>query len=197
MPRQWIAAILVVGVALLAWFAWRGSQPKAPPEAAAPTGTMMPPVAAAPLDPGVRWDVPHNWSEVPASSMRLATYRVPAANADAAVECAVYYFGPGQGGSTEANLERWLGEFENPEKPLRATSEVAGMKVTRVRVKGAYATHAAGLSAPPPVHAHQQLLAAIVEGPAGPVFFKLVGPSASVDAAAADFDRMLASLQRK
>ena len=42
-----------------------------------------------------------------------------------------------------------------------------------------------------------ELLGAIVEGPAGSVFFKLTGPAATVNAATAGFERMLASLRKK
>ena len=39
-----------------------------------------------------------------------------------------------------------------------------------------------------------RLLGAIVQGPHGPVFFKLTGPAATVGRAEHDFDAMLASL---
>jgi len=40
--------------------------------------------------------------------MRAATYTiVPAAGDTASAECVVYFFGAGQGGSVEANLDRW------------------------------------------------------------------------------------------
>ena len=40
--------------------------------------------------------------------MRAATYMVDGA------ECVVYFFGAGQGGSIEANVERWKGQFRQP-----------------------------------------------------------------------------------
>ena len=39
--------------------------------------------------------------------MRLATYQVPESG-----ECGVYYFGQGQGGGVEANIDRWIGQFQ-------------------------------------------------------------------------------------
>jgi hypothetical protein len=44
---------------------------------------------------------------------------------------------------------------------------------------------------------HHELYAAIVEGPDGALFFKLVGPEKSVDAAVGDFDGLLGSLRKK
>jgi hypothetical protein len=40
------------------------------------------------------------------------------------------------------------------------------------------------------------LLGAIVEGPAGRVFFKLTGPQKTVDASKAEFENMLKTLRK-
>jgi hypothetical protein len=42
-----------------------------------------------------------------------------------------------------------------------------------------------------------RLLGAIVEAPAGNVFFKLTGPAATIAAAQADFDALVASIRKK
>jgi hypothetical protein len=39
------------------------------------------------------------------------------------------------------------------------------------------------------------MLAAAVEGPGGPWFFRVIGPAATVNAASADFQQMLTSLE--
>jgi hypothetical protein len=50
--------------------------------------------------------------------MRAASYTVAAAPGDAAPsECVVYFFGAGQGGSIEANFERWKSQFTTAGKP--------------------------------------------------------------------------------
>jgi hypothetical protein len=47
--------------------------------------------------------------------MRAATYTIPPVAGDtASVECVVYFFGAGQGGSIEANLDRWHGQMLAP-----------------------------------------------------------------------------------
>ncbi len=57
------------------------------------------------------YDAPKEWTSASAgSSMRLAQWRVGEQS-----EVVIFYFGPGQGGSTEANIERWMGQFEQPD----------------------------------------------------------------------------------
>src|SRR5258708_33517422 len=83
---------------------------------------------------GVQWTQPKSWQAQAARAMRLATYLVPEGG-----ECGVYYFGPGQGGSVQANLDRWIGQFSEPEgKPEIQNKTVPGLKVTTVDVAGAY-----------------------------------------------------------
>jgi len=61
---------------------------------------------------GISWSIPGGWSEHPPRQMRAATYVVPAASGDAeGGECAVFYFGNDQGGSIDANIERWVAQF--------------------------------------------------------------------------------------
>jgi hypothetical protein len=62
---------------------------------------------------GINWSLPAGWSEQPPRQMRVATYAVPAASGDAeGGECAVFYFGNDQGGGVEANIDRWITQFE-------------------------------------------------------------------------------------
>src|SRR5208283_2530749 len=57
---------------------------------------------------GLTWTPPKGWKTEEARPMRAATYAVPPAAGDAATaECVVYFFGAGQGGAVEANLDRW------------------------------------------------------------------------------------------
>lgn len=201
-----LTGIIVVLIAALGFVAWRRSTaPAIPPEGAeggaeqGATGFGGGMVAPPAEDPGIAWQTPTRWEEEPASGMRLANYAIPAPGSGGEPgRCAVYYFGPGQGGGTEANIERWIGEFENPSKPAQRTFEVRGMKVTRVEVTGSYMAHAGmsagGAESPAP---GWMLLGAIVEGPNGALFFKLTGPSATVSPATSEFDRLLASIRKK
>ena len=200
-----LSSVIVLFIAVLAVMAWtrntkdassvgNGDQAVAPPGEAGMPSVADP--AAPAQDPGVAWQTPPRWVEELATGMRLATYVIPAPTAGGeAARCAVYYFGPGQGGGTNANIERWIGEFDNAAAPVRRESEVRGLKVSRVEVTGTYLAHATqGSSGPSP---DWTLIGAIVEGPKGALFFKLTGPSRDAAPTAKEFDGLLASLRKK
>src|SRR6266404_2072893 len=92
----------------------------------------------------LRFKTPGGWlSETPSSSMRVAQYRLPAAEGDSeAASLVVYYFGPGQGGSVEANLDRWISQIlqadgsSSKSKARTETMTVNGMKTTLLDVSG-------------------------------------------------------------
>ena len=151
---------------------------------------------------GLRFRVPKEWTRVPATSeMRAAQYRIPRAPGDSEDgELVLFFFGKGKGGSVEDNLERWYGQFEQPDhRPSREAAQVTkkmvnALQVTVVDLRGAYAPvmpsgrtleHKAG----------SRLLAAIVEAPDGPWFFKVTGPAATIDRAKGGFEELVASLE--
>lgn len=208
-----IVIVGVFAVAVLAFVAWNRSQqpaPGAPTQASEPAPTQEPTAETAPLpatdphesmempDPGLAWKVPSGWTDQGRRNLRLATYVIPGAESDGRAECAVYFFGPGQGGPTDSNLDRWVGEFENPGSPERSRLTIDGIPVSRVRVKGGYLAHGGSMGgAIGEALPNHELLGAIVEGPNGSVFFKLVGPARTVDHAASDFDRMIDSIRKR
>ena len=130
-----------------------------------------------------------------ASPMRKATYKVPATAKDADDgELAVFYF-RGEGGSTEANIQRWISQFSGagPSDVKRSQRNVRGMNQTVVEVEGTYASGMPGAPATP--KAHYRLLGAVVETPAGPYFFKLTGPAKTINAARDAYLAMLDSVR--
>jgi hypothetical protein len=146
---------------------------------------------------GIRWTVPPGWKAEAERPMRLATYTL-----DPGAECAVYFFGAGQGGSVEANLDRWIGQFLQADgKPSKSAAKIGkrtihGWPVTTVDVSGAYTGMGGPMAqAGAPAVQGYRMLAAIVEGPQGSVFFKCTGPAKIVAANQPAFDKMLASLQ--
>lgn len=204
MRLRLISSVIVLLIGVLAFVAWRQSTAPETQTAEAPGGSGAMPggeggLAAPPVqDPGVAWETPRRWVEELASGMRLATYVVPASTGGGeGAKCAVYYFGPGQGGGTEANIERWIGEFENPGPPERRDFEVRGIKVARVEVAGTYLAHAGTAEGSPGGASGWTLLGAIVEGPEGSLFFKLAGPTATVATARKEFDQLLGSMRKK
>ncbi len=133
--------------------------------------------------------------------MRLATYTIPPAAGDRdSGECGVYYFGPGQGGSVDANLDRWIGQFVQPDgKSSKDAAKIDkrtihGLKVTTVEVSGAYSGMGgprAPQGAPKPGY---RLLGAIVEASQGSIFFKFTGPAKTVAQNQTTFEKLLSSL---
>ncbi len=145
----------------------------------------------------LKWTAPATWKAQPERPMRAATYSVPKAAGDAEDgECAVFYFGPGQGGSVQANIERWYGQFESTSKPPAPRPGKAGKyKVTYVDHAGTYKSGGPMMAAAAVKKPGFQLLGAIVEGPQGSVFFKLTGPAKTVSAAKASFEKMILGIQ--
>jgi len=152
---------------------------------------------AADTGAGINWTVPSNWKAEAQRPMRLATYTIPPSAGDPdPSECGVYYFGQGQGGSVQANMDRWIGQFQTKEPVKRDQRTVHGLKITTVDVSGAYSgmggPMAKGTAPPKP---NYRLLGAIVEGPQGSVFFKFTGPARTIAQNQAAFEKLLASLQ--
>ena len=114
-------------------------------------------------------------------------------------ECGVYYFGAGQGGSVEANLDRWIGQFQQAGgKPSREAARIDhraihGLTVTTVDVSGAYTGMGGPLAQSGEPRPGYRLLGAIVEGPQGSIFLKFTGPARTVAGSQAAFEKMLAS----
>jgi hypothetical protein len=160
-------------------------------------------VAQAQEAGGLSWSAPKEWEAQGAKAMRVATYKIPAAKGDAEPgELAIFYFGQGQGGGVDANVKRWVGQFQKPdgspisEKEAKTKKDTLnGLPVTTVDVKGTYAGGGPmmGPSSPKPGF---RLLGAIVEGPEGAIFFKLTGPEKTVAAADKSFRKMLETVKK-
>lgn len=163
-----------------------GGAPGAPP-AAAPTG------AASDLD----YRLPEDWvAEPPANTMRLAQARIPGEAGDG--ELALFYFGPGGGGGTEANIQRWLGQLQAAPgaEPERETFETGDLTVHTVVGRGTLTpspmTMQGGTPEPQP---GSMLLGAVVEGPGGPWFFKVTGPAETLEPYREDFFEMVRNVR--
>jgi hypothetical protein len=135
--------------------------------------------------------VPDAWQvEQPSSSMRVLQLRVPGAEGAEEVQLVVYYFGPGQGGTVEANVARWKSQFSGPDggpvEPEITRLDQAALPATLVALEGSYA-RTVGMGAGAEAKPDRMLLAAIVEGPQGNLYAQLHGPAAQVAAARGDF----------
>jgi hypothetical protein len=131
--------------------------------------------------------------------MRAATYSAAAVPGDQArAECAVYFFGKDQGGSVDANLQRWSGQFTTttgaPAPAQVATRTVRGLKMTIIDTTGVYSGLGGPMGGSRPVPGYR-LLGAIVEGPGGNIFVKFTGPMRTIGANQLQFEQLLASFQ--
>lgn len=169
--------------------------------AALAAALLAAPAAAQNSVAGLRWTPAASWKTDAAKPMRVVTYQVPAVKGDSEPgELAVFYFGAGQGGATEANIQRWIGQISQPDgspsaKAAKRTSrKVNGMPVALVDVSGTY-TASMGPMGPKTAKPNFRLLGAVVEGPQGSVFFKLTGPARTVTATEKDFQKLLDSVK--
>jgi hypothetical protein len=140
----------------------------------------------------LRYKTPAGWlEEKPNSNMRVAQYKLPKAEGDGAdAELVIYYFGQGQGGSKQANIDRWLNQMEqadgSPSKDKAKIENITvnGMPVTTVDVVGKYnggmASPGASPNAAPVDMSNYRMRAAIIETPKGSYFVKLTGPQKTV-----------------
>jgi len=130
--------------------------------------------------------VPTSWTTVkPSSSSRLAQFVVDTSDSANRTEIVVFFFGTAQGGNVEANLERWRGQFSNPDgAPVseKVTRDSSGtFPITIAEYRGTY-RRGIGAGSADSVRTGQALVAAIVETPRGALFVQLFGPAARVTA---------------
>lgn len=135
---------------------------------------------------------PGDWkSETPTSSMRKAQFSIGDA------ELAIFFFGEGQGGDAEANVERWKTLFENAKPPKVTNFKVKDVKVTYFDISGTYLFKARPVD--PNLTAEKRpnhrMLAVVWESPHGPYFMRFVGPEKTVSKHKAAFDAWLKSFK--
>lgn len=147
---------------------------------------------------GIKWTMPREWKPEAPRPMRAATYRVPAAAPDKEDgECGVFFFGPGQGGGVQSNLERWTAQFEQQPAPAKTQKQtINSLNVTTVDVSGTYTGGGGPMSAAKSSKPNYRLLGAIVQAPEGLVFFKFTGPAKTVAANQTAFQSLLHSVTK-
>jgi hypothetical protein len=150
---------------------------------------------------GIEWKVPAEWAVGSEKPMRAATYT--AGTGDALAECAVFFFGTGQGGDVEANIARWISQVKQPDGSDSKVSAVRGeikstcCTITTVEVSGTYMASSGPMMQTTAERPGFVLLGGIVPGPQGNVFFKLTGPKATVGKVKEDFLAMLRSVGKQ
>jgi hypothetical protein len=153
----------------------------------------------------LRFKMPDGWvRQAPGSKMRIAQYKLPKADVETEdASLVVYYFGPSQGGSVDANIDRWISQMEQPGggspkgKSKTETFTVNGLKVTTVDVAGTYTAEMSPGSATRYNKPGFRLRGAVVETPKGFYFAKLVGPEKTVGHWNKAFTRYIKSFEFK
>jgi hypothetical protein len=195
-----------VGFGLSALVALASCQKEKPPEPApapapappAPVAQAQPAPAPEPPKPAAKpleWDDPPQWKKVPpSSSMRKASYQIPAAKGDKEPgELNVFVLG----GDVDSNIQRWVDEFSGmaPKSVVRTDRTVNEMRQAVVEIpKGKFSGGMGDKGASD----NYGLLGAIVVAPSGAqYFFKLTGPSATVKAARDPFYSLLDGMREQ
>ena len=150
---------------------------------------------------GLKWTAPPTWKSAGERPMRAATYNIAAASGDSdPAECAVYFFGQGQGGPVEANLERWKNQFKGPGgKPAEAhvaKKKINGLQVTTIETSGDYSGMGGPMAPQGGVKGGYRMLAAVIEGPGGNLFLKFTGPAKTVAANQKAYEGLLNSFKQ-
>lgn len=168
---------------------------------AAPVESAPEPAAAAGAKSAPRFVSQPGWVEQPPSTgMRKVQYVLPGAAGEAGL--IVYYFGP-SAGSLEANLERWAGQFEQPDgapsaERMRLSERAVGdLALTVVDLAGTYVAETSPGSGEFLDHPGWRMLVAVIEAPEGPYYAKLTGPAATLAAWEATFDDFLGGLRER
>ena len=135
---------------------------------------------------------PKGWvAQQPSSSMRVAQYGLPGPAGEATL--GIFFFGPGQGGSVEANIERWHGQFTEgdgqPAQGRRWTRQVGDIEITGLDISGTFSA-GMGMGDSEP-QADSRMLGAIAVHRSGTVFFKMTGPAQTIEQWVASFDEFL------
>ena len=144
--------------------------------------------ANVPATGDLHYKTPDGWvSEKPSSGMRVAQYKLPKSEGDPEdASLVIYYFGATQGGTTQANIDRWVGQMQQPDgssskdKAKTDNLTVNGLEVSTVDLTGTYTAEMTPGSGERHNNTDYRLRAAVVETPKGNYFVKLVGPAKTI-----------------
>ena len=166
-------------------------------------GVSQEPTGSGPLDiAGVAFLPPEDWSDLGATAMRKASFNFGPVEGDAdPAEVTAFYFGQEQGGDIESNIARWIGQMDPPEgkeiqdvvRRSKVTTQT-GLDIHFVEING---THNRSMGGGPmtggrtKAYPGWRMVAAIIEGPQGNIFFKLVGPETTAGQMEEGFRGML------
>lgn len=151
----------------------------------------------------LEFKAPASWNKkTPKVRIIEVEYEVPAAKGD---EAGGRMTVMGAGGSVEANIDRWIAQFDQPgggdtkEKAKIEKLKVSGQDVHWVDLSGTYKDNPAPFAGGKPIlRENYRMLAAIVQTKdAGNYFLKFYGPKATVTENEKAFRDLVDSMQAK
>ena len=192
-----ISAGFLLAISLTSWACSRANTSAS---ATNTSGTQAPQTSG-----DLHYKVPDGWvAGQPSSKMRVAQFKLPKADGDNEdVELVLYYFGANQGGTAEANIDRWISQIQqadgssSKDKSKTESLTVNGLKITTVDVSGRYTAEMAPGSGKFYDNANYRLRAAVIETAKGNYFLKLVGPAKTVGRWEQSFTDYLKSFEFK
>ena len=137
-----------------------------------------------------QFTAPSGWQWVESTSpMRKAQLKITGADSAQTAEVVFFHFGESNAGGIQANVDRWISQFEEPREKLKPkidATTVGKHKVTYVQAEG---TYLAGMPGGPKTRQPgTRLQGAILESEQGSVFIKMTGPVALVNDNASAFN---------
>jgi hypothetical protein len=146
------------------------------------------------------YKVPDSWKqEAPSNQMRKAQYRLPGADGAEDAEMAVFVF-PGSGGGVQANIDRWIGQFKQPDGS-NSTDKVEIKKVEsdqfKISIIYLTGTHLKGsmMGGETTELKNYAMIAAIVETDTDPWFFKTIGPEKTINHWRSEFEKFTETIK--
>jgi hypothetical protein len=150
---------------------------------------------------GLTFTVPSKWQTEPAESpARAGQWRVPPLHGQGeSGEVVVFFFGPGIGGTAKENIEAWIGTMVNVEGHPAAAEvkhhETGGLKISQVVIFGTYNQFVSLPGVPPVPKSGYGLLGAVIENPAGNLYWRFTGPEPLVTANLPLFSKVVDSVK--
>lgn len=148
-------------------------------------------------------EAPAAWESVTPAN-RIIEHEISVPAPEGAAEGAARLTIMAAGGSVEANIARWVGQFRGTEGGADRSAaktekiDVNGMPATVVELSGTYLDSPRGPFGPKVERTDYRLVGAIVETKIeGAYFFKLIGPTKTVEPAGEKFREMVGTLRKK
>ncbi len=153
---------------------------------------------------GITFTPAIQWKDLGASDMKAASYTYGPLESDKEPSLLnVYYFGQNQGGTIEANVDRWIKQMSMPDggdpanAAIRYTMDVNGMPAHVLTLYGTFNDPVGGpMSQVTTPRENYRLIGVIVEAPQGSVFFKLTGPDYTAKIMVEAFITMVKQVQK-